>query len=155
MRTEKVKCDGCGADLTVRTNIEDYRLVLASESKPGYGAGVYTCMGAYPPVERAHHFCGLDCLDLWSDRRRLRAKLRGERLDQWREEHGTRKDGRIFSWPGPPRDVSATWDSEAHAAALAAFPFKQDASAIEAGTAEGAALGAKRESAAPQGETPG
>lgn len=37
MRFEKITCDGCGADLTTRSNSVDYRLVLYSEEKPGYG----------------------------------------------------------------------------------------------------------------------
>lgn len=37
MRFEKITCDGCGSDLTTRSNSVDYRLVLYSEEKPGYG----------------------------------------------------------------------------------------------------------------------
>ena len=48
----KVTCDGCGRDLTTRTNSVDYRLVLGSESKPGRGSGVYTDKMIYPPVDR-------------------------------------------------------------------------------------------------------
>lgn len=70
MKSEKVTCDGCGADLTTRANSVDYRLILASESKPGYGPGAYTDMMIYPAIERAHHFCGLSCLDRWRDRER-------------------------------------------------------------------------------------
>lgn len=65
MEDRKVTCDGCGADLTVRTNSVDYRLVLAAESKPGYGSGVYTDVMIYPPIDRPHHFCRLECLDKW------------------------------------------------------------------------------------------
>jgi hypothetical protein len=63
----KVTCDGCGADITTRSNSVDYRLVLKSESKPGYGSGSYTDMLIDPPVDRDYYFCGLRCLDLWRD----------------------------------------------------------------------------------------
>jgi hypothetical protein len=70
MRETKVTCDGCGHDLSVRTNSVDYRLVLQSESKPGSGDGFYTDMVIYPSVDRAYHFCALECLDRWRDRER-------------------------------------------------------------------------------------
>lgn len=72
MRSETVLCDGCGRDLTTRTNMIDYRLVLAAEEKPGGGSGIYTAMMICPPIDRPHHFCGLGCLDDW--RASVRAK---------------------------------------------------------------------------------
>lgn len=122
MREEKVTCDGCGADLTVRTNSMDYRLVLDSENKPGYGAGFYTDMYIYPSVERAHHFCGLGCLDRWRDRERMHGKLMGEKLASWKREHGTKWAGGE-SYPEPPKDVRAAWSAESRAAADGAFPL--------------------------------
>lgn len=123
MREEKVVCDACGKDLTVRTNCVDYRLVLGSESKPGYGTGFYTSMGIYPPVDRTYHFCALKCLDLWRDHERLYAKLRKEKSDQWAETHGTKHEGGMRSYPVPPDDVQAAWESECRAVAAGAFPL--------------------------------
>lgn len=104
----------------------DYRLVLASESKPGGGAGFYTDMMIYPPVERVHHFCGLGCLDLWRDRARHRAAARKEWGEQWKQAHVTSRhaDGRIFSYEAPPEEVISSVEAEFEAAALAAFPMK-------------------------------
>jgi hypothetical protein len=65
VKTVKVTCDGCGADLTTRSNSVDYRLVLFAENKPGNGSGVYTDMGIGPPVDRTYYFCRLDCMDRW------------------------------------------------------------------------------------------
>lgn len=124
MRDEKVTCDGCGRDLTTRSNSVDYRLALDSESKPGRGDGFYTDMMIYPSIDRPHHFCGLKCLDHWSGRRLKRNALLGEKLDAWKAEHGTKdSDGRIRSYLSPPREVSDAWDVDATAAALAAFPM--------------------------------
>lgn len=65
MRTEKVVCDDCGEDLSTTTNSVDYRLLLKSESKPGYGSGFYTDMLITPAIDRPHHFCDLSCLRRW------------------------------------------------------------------------------------------
>lgn len=125
MRVEQVTCDGCGADLTTRSNSVDYRLVLASEGKPGHGAGFYTDMMIYPPVDRAHHFCDLSCLDHWRDRERHYGKLRGERSEEWKNEHGTKDaTGRVRSYPSPSEHILKAWDTECRAAALAAFPVQ-------------------------------
>lgn len=129
MRIEKVTCDSCGKDLTVRTNSVDYRLVLKSESKPGYGPGFYTDMGIYPPVDRIYHFCALKCLDHWRDHERLYAKLRAAKSDAWAEEHGTvvgtaGLDNRpLRSYPCPPEDVLKAWEAECRAEASATFPL--------------------------------
>lgn len=131
MKNVQVTCDGCGADLTTRTNIEDYRLVLTSESKPGYGSGAYTAMGIYPAVDRAHHFCDLACLDHWSGRRLHRSALWREWNERWRQEKGTKRpnmlgsEGFTWSYPVPPDDVRAARDAEFDAAALAAFPMQK------------------------------
>jgi hypothetical protein len=131
MKTEKVECDGCGADLTTRTNIEDYRLVLASESKPGYGAGVYTCMGIYPAIDRSHHFCNLPCLDHWSARRHHRNALSRDWWEKWKAKHGTEHKGMFeggkssWSYPVPPDDVQKARDAEHDASALVAYPIEK------------------------------
>lgn len=66
MKTVEIKCDTCESDLTYKSNMVDYRLVLGSEEKPGDGhGGAYTAMMIYPPVDRTHHFCGLVCLAKW------------------------------------------------------------------------------------------
>lgn len=123
MKTVKVVCDGCGSDLTTRTNSVDYRLVLDSENKPGYGAGFYTDMGIYPAVDRPYHFCGLKCLDRWRDHERVYASERKRRSDQWADEKGTRHEGGMRSYPAPPDDILKSWDAECRAAANAAFPL--------------------------------
>lgn len=126
MRTEKVICDGCGADLTTRSNSVDYRLVLASEGKPGYGPGAYTDMMIYPAIDRAHHFCDLRCLDHWRSREHHESALWREWHDRWKEEHGTKDaTGRIRSYPSTPEDVRKTRAAEFEAAALAAFPMSR------------------------------
>lgn len=124
MQTTEIICDGCGADLTTRTNCVDYRLVLASESKPGYGSGVYTSMMIYPPVERTHHFCNLGCLDLWRDRSRHYSKLWQEWNDKWQDENGTKDEtGRVRSYPCPPQELTDPLKIEFEQVALAAFPM--------------------------------
>jgi hypothetical protein len=122
MREEKVTCDGCGHDLTTRSNSVDYRLVLASESKPGYGAGAYTDMMISSPLEREHHFCGLDCLDHWRARERHEGALWKEWWDKWKEEKGT-KTRNCFSYPSPPKETLSANGSQFKAAALEAFPM--------------------------------
>jgi hypothetical protein len=123
----KVTCDGCGRDLTTRTNCVDYRLVLASEDKPGHGAGVYTAMMIYPPVERSYYFCGLGCLDRWRDRERHESNLWREWLEGWKKEHGTWEGDKCHSWTEAPEEVRKACGAEFHAAALAAFPMKHAA----------------------------
>lgn len=128
MRNEKVTCDGCGADLTTRSNSVDYRLVLSSETKPVYGAGCYTDMMIYPPVERTYHFCLLGCLDHWRDRERFEGKLWKEWNDRWKAERGTRVEGlgggSVVSYPAPPQQLLDECKVKFEAAALEAFPLK-------------------------------
>lgn len=122
MRTETVKCDACQTDLTVRTNSVDYRLVLGSEAKPGYGSGVYTDMMKYPSVDRDYHFCGLSCLDKWRDRERHKNKLRSEWHEAWKQEHGTKHTDGMWSYPSAGSDGREVREAEYEAAALAAYP---------------------------------
>lgn len=130
MRIETVTCDGCGSDLTTRTNSVDYRLVLAPESKPGHGDGFYTAMMIYPPLERTHHFCRLDCLDLWRDRQRYLGSLWNEWWEKWREEKGVaimgldeERCGTAFE-EEPSEELRTSLRKEYEAAALAKFPMK-------------------------------
>ena len=122
MRTEQVICDGCGADLTTRTNSVDYRLVLMSEPKPGSGSGFYTDMMIYPDVDLEHHFCGLDCLDLWMSREKLEATLSREWYERWADEKGTTFGNEMRSYPSPPKEMMDKLKLEWKAAALRAYP---------------------------------
>lgn len=123
MRIETVTCDGCGADLTVTSNMVDYRLLLASENKPGYGGGAYTAMGKYPAIGRDHHFCNLECMDHWRSREKRYASLFESKLDGWIGEKGTRTE-RSSSFPEPPPEIRKAWKDECRAAADAEFPMK-------------------------------
>lgn len=126
MRVEKITCDGCGGDLTTRTNSVDYRLVLAAESKPGYGAGAYTDMMIYPPVDRAHHFCGIGCLDRWRDRAKHKAALWKQWWDKWKDEKGTKAAaGRFSSYPSPPGELTDAAEIEFEESAMTAYPMSR------------------------------
>jgi|SRR5580692_429533 hypothetical protein len=123
----KVTCDGCGHDLTTRSNSVDYRLVLAAESKPGCGAGAYTDMMIYPPVDRTYYFCGLECLDHWRGRSNHRSALWRQQHEKWIDERGTRKgvNGALYtSYPEMPEEMRERLNAEFEAAALVAFPMK-------------------------------
>lgn len=122
MRTVEIKCDACARDLTTRSNSVDYRLILQTEDKPGYGAGAYTDMMIYPPVDRPYHFCGLGCLDRWRDHERHYDKKMREFLDAWVAEHGNRTE-RVLSYPCPPKEIESAWMAESRDAALIAFPL--------------------------------
>ena len=125
-KTVKVTCDGCGHDLTTRSNSVDYRLLLAAESKPGYGTGFYTDMMIYPPVDRTYYFCGLQCLDHWRNRKHHEIALWKVWWDKWKDVNGTkREDGRISSYREPPREMMEARKAEFEAAALAAFPMSK------------------------------
>lgn len=126
MRTEQITCDGCGHDLTTRSNSVDYRLVLAAESKPGYGSGFYTGMMIYPPVDRAHHFCALSCLDHWRSRENCEADLWRGWWDKWKAEKGNvSPDGRCTSYPTPPEDERLAAGETFKSMALAEFPMER------------------------------
>jgi hypothetical protein len=120
----KITCDGCGADLTSTGNCVDYRLALRNESMPTRG-GFVTAMGKYPAMDNNAHFCGLACLDLWTDRRRHYDALMSKWWEAWKDEHGTKSaDGRITSYPGSPPADRDERIAEFEAAALAAFPME-------------------------------
>lgn len=128
METHKIACDECEADLTYTSNCEGYYLVLGSASKAHYpGGGVVTMMGAYPPVKRTHHFCGLLCMDQWRDRQRHQDGLWRAWNEKWKEQHGTRDEtGRVRSYPCAPDDVRKVNEAEFEAAALVAFPRREN-----------------------------
>lgn len=126
MRVTKVTCDGCGHDLTITSNMVDYRLLLTSENKPGHEAGAYTAMGLYPPIDRDYHFCRIQCLDYWRDRERFRRKLWAEWSEAWKEAKGRRApNGHIYSWPSAPPETQKAKGLEIDAATEAAFPFEK------------------------------
>lgn len=123
----KITCDGCGADLTSTGNCVDYRLALTNQSIPTTG-GFVTAMGKYPAMDSNAHFCGLACLDLWTDRRRYCDGLHATWWKEWKEKYGTTHDngtGSTFtSYSSPPdieRDARA---AQFKAAALEAFPME-------------------------------
>jgi hypothetical protein len=64
MKTMKITCDRCEADLTTTGNCEDYRLALVNERVPSRG-GATTDMIVYPLINVDMHFCGLTCLTEW------------------------------------------------------------------------------------------
>lgn len=128
MKLVTVTCDGCGCDLSTRTNVEDYRLVLRSESKLGSGSGVYTLMAISPPIDREHHFCGVGCLDHWRDHKRLFGRLMKERWDAWIAAHERKSaDGRMSSYPSPPNEERENWAKECQEAASKGFPLDRSA----------------------------
>lgn len=127
MWTEKVTCDACGKDLTTRSNSVAYRLALDSERMPGCGSFVSTGMMISPPVERTHHFCDFPCLDHWRNHHRHYDKLRRERWEQWKVNHG---DGRSYLWA--PQDVTDEWDAECRAAAHRPCPALRSSGAKSA-----------------------
>jgi hypothetical protein len=66
MKKIQVFCDGCKRDITTTGNSIDYRLVLKSEIIPS-GGGSVTDMLLYPIIEEDVHFCGLNCLKIWTN----------------------------------------------------------------------------------------
>jgi hypothetical protein len=65
MPAQKITCAGCGANLTDSIEYDEFRLLLQSERRPNRGGGGAKLQAAEPPLARAHHFCGLECLDVW------------------------------------------------------------------------------------------
>ena len=130
MKTTEIKCDGCGGDLTSTGNMVDYRLALNVESKPLRG-NFATAMSISPPLERDHHFCGVQCLDHWRDRERLYVKQMQERIDAYIDTHGKRTEFG-HSYPTPSQEMRTAWSYEARAVADAAFPFAHGKTAEDA-----------------------
>lgn len=123
-KTVQVTCDGCGRDITTRSNMVDYRLVLAAEDKPGYGNGAYTAMHISPPIDCAHYFCGLGCLDHWRAREHHLAASWKAWSDEWRMRNGTQMAPGVWSYSAAPDEERAVKKVEFEGAALAAFPMK-------------------------------
>ena len=125
-KTVHIICDGCSRDITTTANCEDYRLVLSSESKQGYGGGSYTMMAISPPVDRTFYFCDLPCLDQWRSRAHHEGAAWKVWWDKWKDKRGTKNtDGRIFLYPSPPQETTDACRAEFKAAALAAFPMEK------------------------------
>ena len=115
-----ITCDGCGGDLTETGNCVDYRLALLSQNIPTHG-GFVTMMGKYPAIEHDCYFCGLGCLDRWSDRRKYAAELRRQWHEKWVDEHGERH-ANGYSYPEPPRDILEQRDEEIAEKVAEKFP---------------------------------
>jgi hypothetical protein len=123
----RVTCDGCGVDLTTRTNSVDYRLVLTSESKPGSGPGFYTSVMIYPPVDRTYYFCDLGCLDHWRAHENIKNGLWKAFYDGWRNKYGTEykswAGNETCSYPETPEWLRDQANLMFEAAADEAFPL--------------------------------
>lgn len=66
MREERVLCDGCGNDLTMRSRSSPYRLALVLDFKQADPEADNLPLAEYVPlIDRDHHFCCLDCVDRW------------------------------------------------------------------------------------------
>lgn len=124
MKTVEIKCDACGADLLYTGNCVGYRLVVQAENKSTHGGFVTSAM-AYPAVDRPHHFCGLECLDKWRDRERMKTRLWAEVTENWKHERGTKHESfgtSMWSYPEMPKDIRDQHKAEIEIAALQAFP---------------------------------
>lgn len=123
MKIVQIKCDACDRDLTDAGAMPTYRLELAPAAVRNSG-GIMYGVAVYPPIDRAYHFCGLSCLDLWRDRERHKDGLWRARNEEWKQAHGHKdQNGRINSWRSMPDDVRAAAAAEIDAAALVAFPI--------------------------------
>jgi hypothetical protein len=105
--TEKtgITCDGCGATVS--------------------GGGKYVLVtfvaGSCPPYQSPkpdHHFCVLECLDLWRDREKRYAQIIAARSAKWRAEHPVSGPRDIYL----PEALYSVWDVEARAEADRLFP---------------------------------
>jgi len=67
MKETKILCDNCSEDLTYTTNCVDYRLCLYNESMD-VNSNIVTLAMRYPQLNRAYHFCRMDCLKKWVNR---------------------------------------------------------------------------------------
>lgn len=127
MKEDKVTCDGCGKDISTRSNIEGWRLVLSVESIPADGAGPYTCKHVPLPIGRTYHFCRLPCLDNWRSHDQAYKRAMNAKWDAWENENGTRDEaGRIWSYPSPPTEIQDQWKKESREIATEQFPLTRD-----------------------------
>jgi hypothetical protein len=124
-RTTEITCDGCATDITYTRNCEDYYLVVTHGSKQSRGI-VLTLVAKQPPVDRDYYFCDLKCLDHWRARKHHFEQASSEWWERWKDEHGSRdRDGKIRSFPCPPREITDARNADFEAAALAAFPMSR------------------------------
>ena len=61
----RIICDGCGADLFESGRTTKFRLELTCEELEHNSGGMIHAVRVYPPIDRAHHFCNLNCLGDW------------------------------------------------------------------------------------------
>lgn len=64
MKTETVTCDACKKDITYADRGSGYIYILGNQKRPS-PPDVMTAIETYPPLDRAHHFCGRECLWTW------------------------------------------------------------------------------------------
>lgn len=62
--TTKIVCDHCNADISATNGYPSYRLSLVAEKLPN-NSNTEVAIHVTPPINKAHHFCGLHCLDHW------------------------------------------------------------------------------------------
>jgi hypothetical protein len=106
MKTERVTCDGCGADLK---HPRWYWLSLHPEGIRGHGA-----------ITRDHHFCDLSCIDQWRGREQMIALS----WHKWMENGGA-EPGIVGGFVEAPPEEHQRLRAEFEAAALAAFPMRR------------------------------
>jgi hypothetical protein len=127
--TTTTLCDGCSRDLTYTGNCEDYYLTLAPTSKRHFpGAGSVTLMAIYPPLDRTHTFCGLECLTYWNARRLYRNSLSRAWWADWKKQYGhVSANGNVSSYPSPKRSDEESRDQYLNEHADAQFPITEEA----------------------------
>ncbi len=64
----KYGCDFCNDDLTYSSGVTKYRLTLHSQHLP-HDNSLTMDIYIYPPIECDKHFCGLECLSEWIEKR--------------------------------------------------------------------------------------
>lgn len=57
-------CDYCKRDITLAGPTPEFRIILDCESIPHANDFVYA-VNIKSPLDRAYHFCGLECLEIW------------------------------------------------------------------------------------------
>lgn len=116
MKETAVTCDACGGQLSDAGAMPTYALVLSSFAVPNSGNIVFS-VAVQPHISRDRHFCDLGCLDDWRDDENLRADVLRNLREAWKIAHGTPdENGRIWSYPCPPNEISEGWEAEANAA---------------------------------------
>lgn len=68
--TTSIKCDACEAELRKHTGFHhSYALELDAIDLEIHQSGPVMDLMIYPPLDRAAHFCGFDCLIVWLNKR--------------------------------------------------------------------------------------